>query len=768
VSAVLLHTFAAAAPGLAWGRIPELGRQDAAEAGAELLLEVEINGVTAPGPRVFVRRGGRFYADVNDLSAWRIQAPQSGRLVIDGEIYAPLDALPGLEAAVDESRQVLRLTIPPELFAPTLLAAPSPTPRPSPAILTGFLNYDLALQDVRRLDAATAYLESGVSDDWGLAMNTLTVDTSRGRTEVLRLDSFFLREDPLHLTRLVVGDTLTRGAGWARPVRFGGVRFGTDFGLQPSLVTFPIPAFAGRAALPSQVELFVDDALRFQGKVDQGPFTMDRAPVMTGAGELTVVVRDILGVERRVTQSYYVSPQLLRRGLSEFSVEAGAERRAYGLRSFDYGPPFVAGSYRRGLQDWLTIESRAELGTGVQNLGLGAAAVWPRVGEFGLSAAASVGDAGDGAALRAYAARVTRSWSLSAVYERATADYRQLGVQRPSEQVREQIQLAGGLSLGRAGSLTAAHAELRSGDGVRTAVSSFNYGVTLGRRVFINGFALRTRADGQDAQTTVGVGVTVPFGVRSSAYAQVAGGDASLEYRRYPPTDQGFGYRLAVRTGQNEQQQADVTWRGQPLEATLQVARDGGRTNGRLLASGGVMALAGEVRAARRIEGGVAVVEVPGQPDVRIYQDNRAVARTGADGRALVPSLRSYEPNSLRLDMADVPLGTRLDTDTVTVTPRSYGGVIARFGLSQERSATLVVRLPDGAPLEPGVELTDGEGRQAGYSGYEGEVFVTSVREGMVLYAHRSEGPCRIREPAPPPGEVLPRIGPLTCEAVGP
>lgn len=729
----------------------------------ELLLDVEINGLAQGAPSVILRSAGRLFANVRDFAAWRILPPEQGRLQISGEDYAPLDLEQGLRAEVDEARQALKLTVEAHRFAATQLQPEPVRTPPSPAVLTGFLNYDVALHDVRRLDAASGYFEGGLSDDWGLLMNTLIADANRDDTDVVRLDTFYLREDPVRLTRLFVGDALTRGAAWAPPVRFGGVRFGSDFGLQPGFVTFPTPTFAGRAALPSQVELFVNDALRFQGEVDAGPFTLNRAPVLTGAGELTVVVRDLLGVERRVTQSYYVSAQLLRRGLQEFSFEAGAEREDYGLRSFAYGEPFIAGSFRRGVRDWLTLETRGELGARVQSVGLGAAAVWPGVAEFGLAGAASTGRNGPGGRLRAYASRITPRWSLSLAYERSTRDFRHLGVSRPQDLVREQLQLSGGLTFGRLGSFTAAYAELRTGEGVRTEAGSLNYGVTWRERLFFNGFALRTVMEGQGAETTVGVGLTIPFGGRSSAYAQIDRRNSTVEYRRRPPSDQGFGYRVAARGGDGAQQQAELTWRGEPLEATLQIAREDGRLDGRLLASGGLMAVAGEVRATRRIEGGVALVEVPGQADVRIYHDNRPVARTNAEGRAVIPTLRSFEPNTLRLELSDVPLGARLEDDTLIVTPRRFGGVRARFGLAQEQGAALLVRLPDGAPLEAGIRVTGPGDELAGFSGYGGEVFVTSAREGMVLDVHRPAGRCRVTIPSWPPQEILPTLGPLTC-----
>lgn len=549
-------------------------------------------------------------------------------------------------------------------------------------------------------------------------------------------------------------------------MRFGGLRFGSEFGLQPGLVTFPTPAFLGRATLPSAVELYVNDALRYQGQVQEGPFQLNRAPTVTGAGEMTVVVRDALGVERQVTTGYYVSPGLLRPGLSDFSLEVGAVRRDYGLRSNAYGQAFVAGAWRRGLSERLTIESRVELSEKVHNAGAGFTAVLPGLGEFGASAAISNGPDGSGTVGRLHASRVTPRWSISASYELRSRGFSQLGATPLDREVEEQLQLAGGLSFGRYGSLTAAIMDLRFDDGVRNRVSTLSYGLTLGERWFVNAFLLRSEVDNQPTVTTVGVSLTVPLGGRDSAYLQADQRSFSAEYRRHPPSASGFGYRAAVRAGDDRNLQADATWRTDFGEATLQTAYERSHLGARLLASGGLVAIGGEVHASRRIEGAVGLVEAADFPNVRIYQDNRLVARTGDDGRAIIPSLLPYQPNAIRLDMTDVPLEAPLASDAISLVPRQLGGVTARFALSEGRGATLVVRLPDGGLLEPGVKLVGADGAEV-YSGFDGEVFLPHATEGATLTAERTAGRCVLRTPPLPVGERLPRLDPVACTPQG-
>ena len=112
---------------------------------------------------------------------------------------------------------------------------------------------------------------------------------------------------------------------------------------------------------------------------------------------------DALGRERVVGAPFYASPLLLRPGLSDFTIAAGATRRNFTRESFDYGEAFVLGAYRRGLNDWATAETRVELSANLTLLGAGIAVARPWFGEFSARAAFS-----DGRDSGAFVARVGR------------------------------------------------------------------------------------------------------------------------------------------------------------------------------------------------------------------------------------------------------------------------------------------------------------------------------------------------------------------------
>src|SRR6185369_11021604 len=145
-------------------------------------------------------------------------------------------------------------------------------------------------------------------------------------------------------------------------VRFGGIRWARNFAVVPNLVTFPLPTLEGSAALPSTADILLDGNTVRQGlAVAPGPFAITYLPAISGDGRINLVVRDPAGVQTIISRDFYVSPRLLTPGLSDFSFEAGALRRDYGLTSDGYGPLFVAGAWRQGATPSLTLGGRLEL-----------------------------------------------------------------------------------------------------------------------------------------------------------------------------------------------------------------------------------------------------------------------------------------------------------------------------------------------------------------------------------------------------------------------
>lgn len=150
-------------------------------------------------------------------------------------------------------------------------------------------------------------------------------------------------------------------------------------------MTYPLPAFAGEAAVPTSLDLFINGYKSSTTELQPGPYTLTNVPFINGAGEAVVVTTDALGRQVSTTLPFYVTSSLLQKGLSDFSVAAGSLRRDYAVEDFSYGTGVASASLRHGLSDSFTLETHVET---AQSLLLGGLGGNMRLGTFGVLNAA--------------------------------------------------------------------------------------------------------------------------------------------------------------------------------------------------------------------------------------------------------------------------------------------------------------------------------------------------------------------------------------------
>src|SRR5262249_29644408 len=146
--------------------------------------------------------------------------------------------------------------------------------------------------------------------------------------------------------------------------------------------------------------------------VSAGPYQINNLPLLTGCGTARVVMQDAAGREVEASLPYFVSPTLLRQGLTDYTLEAGFPRLNYATESNDYlGKPVASGGVRHGVFDWLTLEGHGEAGAGVLNAGAGAITSLASWGVISVAASASRFDERFG--FQGYAALDTQLWGVT-------------------------------------------------------------------------------------------------------------------------------------------------------------------------------------------------------------------------------------------------------------------------------------------------------------------------------------------------------------------
>ncbi len=383
-------------PALAWAQT--------APAGEPLYLEVFINGQPTGLIANFVQRPGqRLAITVTELAELRIR---SDRVPVDPNGLVDLDRYSGLSYQYDHVQQTIRIEISDQGRTPFVVdTAVRREARPTDADTTGaVMNYTLfgSTNAEPRDFAATWRLRPSFSagfdarafGPFGVFSQSALINSVTTTTHGARLESTWSYSNADSLTTYRAGDVISGGLSWTRSVRLGGFQVQRNFGLRPDLVTLPMPQYSGSAALPSTIDVFVNNVRGYSGTVPAGPFQIQNLPVMSGAGNQSIVVQDALGRQTVINQPFYSSSKMLAGGLLDFSVESGFTRREYGVRSDVYDKSASAsGSLRYGLNDWLTLEGHAE---GSSSLANGGAGVNLLLASWGVASLAVAGSRGDG------------------------------------------------------------------------------------------------------------------------------------------------------------------------------------------------------------------------------------------------------------------------------------------------------------------------------------------------------------------------------------
>jgi outer membrane usher protein len=746
-------------------------------------LEVSINGARA-GNWVLMERAGVLYAPADAFDEWRLNRdPRAPALMQRGQAWYPLASLPGYGARFNPAEQSLQLNFSPGAFATTRLGRPeADRPAVTKPLTTVFANYDVSytrsdLRGVSATDDLGALTELGLSGSAGVLTNTSVIrnvanDPGTAYSPGLRrLETTFTRDFPERNASLRLGDSTTRTGAWGRSIYFGGIQWATNFTLSPGYITQPIPTIGGQSRAPSTVELYINDALRQTSQVPTGPFTIDNFPQITGSGQARIVVRDLLGRETVLVQDFFSSAALLKKGLSDWSVEAGAVRRNLGIDSANYGEGFASGLWRHGMSNAVTLETRAEASEHTQGAGLGLAVALP-FDLLGQVAAAGSRDelAGNGHQWLAS----LEHWSLRHGFtfrtEAASREYRQIG-QDDALPYRRQWLASYTYARPELGHLGLGYGKVDMYDTGPITTYSANYSIRVGAQSSLTVSATRVYGEGASARS-VGFSLLIPLDGRITASAATTHHAGRTE--GYVSASKGLGLEAGSawralaghRTGENYGE-GGYYYQGSRGLLTADASASESQSTVRLGAQGGLVFADGQLFASRKVQDSFALVEVPGYPDVGVGFQSSVLTRTDAGGKALVPQLLPYRANSIRLDPSELPINAELDNIEMVVVPPNRSGVKVTFPVRSGRGALVRIVLDDGQPAPAGAEIELAGDSKEFFVARRGEAFVTGLKDKNRLRLKWQGQQCELDVELPPgkPDDIA-RVGPYVCAGV--
>lgn len=787
-------------------------------------LEVNVNTVAISDLVRFAVRDSEIWADRDALAAMGLRAeaiPQAAW----NQAYVQLNSLSGVLTAYDALRQRLDLRVPVDLLgrntthtvgtasrflgeANDANAEPSnAADGPTEFAGTGFvLNYDAYLQ---HHDASARNTTLNAWSEWryfrpeGVFSSTMLSRWSTqssgasgaGGPAHLRLDSTWRREFVGKTTTLTLGDTVTSAPTWSRPVRMGGIRIGTDFGLQPYQTTGPVARFEGQAALPSFVDLYVDGMLQDQLRVLPGTFTIESALPVSGAGIANLVITDSTGQQRTIDVPIYGTAALLRKGLRDWSLEMGALRRAYGRESFSYASGMVgSGTWRQGMTDALTLEAHTQWGGGIRLFGAGAVQkLGTNAGIANASLSTSHSPEGVGRMATLGYQRIARPWNFSAQSSRATHVYRDLSALSGTSQMRASDRIFMGYSKG-SWDMGAMLMRQQDREGREVNLSSISLGRQFGNRSrWTLGF-MRSRSSSTQNHVSLTFSIPIDRSITFNAQAQ-RGSDgltAGWQASKSAAQEESWSWRVAqsglggagsqgVRRGGRSSHfgATRVSPIGQLSANVDHVAGVAGLPSSTALGasfSGSAVLMDGRVFASRFIDDAFALVSSAGLPGIPVRLENRPVGQTDEQGHLLVSRLNANQRNQLSIDILDLPYDVSASSTSRVAVPQRMGGANVVFSLQKVISARASIKDARGVPLAIGAAISVEPDAAAPSSsrdlmnvypriGHDGAVFIENPVPGATLKVHLADrSTCRVQIPVLPASTQGPvHLGTLVC-----
>ncbi len=738
-----------------------------------VLVRMNINGASINKTiMVLQTKDKKWWLPAEILRTSRVQLPESQPKHFNGSDFYSVKDIGVEKINFDESSQTLDIQFSASVFQITRLQPDTSAISDTYSEHSGlFINYDFLIEQNPVGLRQNIFSELGYAAGPGVATSSYAYMQFGETGQHLRLDTTYTIDRPVDRASWRLGDTISRpGSMLGRPARFGGLQYSTNFLTQPGLIITPMTTLGGQAALPSTLDLYVNNVMQSSRQVPPGPFSVSTAPIVAGDGEVSMRVRDIAGREEIISQRFYASTALLAPGLSDFSFEGGFLRQNFGRESNDYGDFFGSGSYRIGLSPTLTAEGSAQVQQGgLTSFSGGITSAFAGVGTATIALAYSHSSAGDGLQSLLGFERRSGRHSFALRTQIASENFRQVGVD--TAQIIRRLDTAfWGYRLEGLGSVSLSYLSQQANNNRSAEIYSASFSTLRYSWGTFVVSAMQSRAE--TSQSSIYFLWVLPLEREVSASVMHLRGpnqqdQTIFQANKSLPPGEGVGYRLQAAV--NASQQAAVYGQNRYGLSRLEVAELNGQTSARASVTGAIARLENQWFLTQRINSSYGLVKIPGLNNVRVYVDNQLASRTNSDGYAFLPRLHPYVRNHVSIDQFDLPIDATIDALNVRPVPAWRSGVVIDFPVRQQAAATLNLVQADGNPVPAGALIRMNQADNIFAVGREGLTFVSGLEKENQLTVSWGSRRCKVLLPFTAPTEiVIPHLGEFICRELDP
>ncbi|ELY4060847.1 fimbrial biogenesis outer membrane usher protein [Cronobacter sakazakii] len=666
------------------------------------------------------------------------------------------EQVPGAKSSFDFSKLQLDITLP-----QTVLRDESVQGVPEeewddgiPAIIS---NYQLSGQQYLKKgesteDSTYANLTNGVNIGAWRYRNNSAISNSEGWQSITNYV-----ETAIHTLKseLTVGDSSTPGDVFDS-LLIRGVQLSSDDDMLPDQLNGFAPIIRGIAKSNARVTVRENGYVIYQRSVPPGPFVISDLASVSDGGKLDVVVTEADGSETHNTLAYSSVPQLLRTGQMKYNLSAG--RYMSGTSSFEHKPDVIQAVISRGLPLNTTLYGGAQYHDRYRAFSLGLGMDMKSLGGIAADLTESKGRRGnsqeaDGKMIRlTYRNYIPDSDTQIQVDNRYyTGDYLSFSDWATAEDLfadtrrRREYNLSINQSLDDTNSFYTTLSRSENMDNSVSRMWQIGWNGSLKTVSFSLAYSMsrsesEARWDKQLALTlSIPLSETFPTTQPMVNYTTTSGLERDLNNQLGingkvgDSQDMHWNTQLsyAAKHGESSTKSGSAGFDYQGNYGDLNVTYNADQNNYiSWNASGSVVGHRHGVTFGRNSTGSMALVSIPGVPDVPL--EGGQDLHTDSRGYALATDLRSYHRNSLSVDTQKAGKDIDFASTSTQLVPTKDAVVLAEFTAIRGRKAVFTINykgevLPFGTRAH--IEGMD----NAYYVGDKGQVYLNAVPDKGIL-----------------------------------
>lgn len=729
-----------------------------------------------------------------ELGLDKSKLPAENQLKIVGNCVDFAAAVPDSKIDIDLSSLAASISIP-QLYMGRKVAGyvdPSEWDR---GVNAGFIMYDTNLNKSDNNGSSSTQFYSSLNSglnvaDWRLRYNASynhgKSDGSESTREYQSISTYAQRDITPLKSQLTVGEYFTPSEVFDS-VPFIGAQLASDDRMLPDSQRGFAPDIRGVAETNARVRVKQNNNVIYETNVAPGPFEINDLYNTGYAGDLNVEITEADGRVKSFLVPYASVSQLVRPGVSRYSVTAGQYRD----EDLEKEPSFVQGTYQYGVNNYITAYTGSVIAESYLS-GLGGLAFSTPVGALALDVTLShatnlpdsLGD--DQSSMSGQSYRLTYSKLLEATatnmtlaaYRFNSEDYLSLrdfaqiwgGSDRylNDSRQRNRYQLSVNQPVGKRGSLFFSGSKQNYWN-QSASDTSYQAGYNTGFEWGSIGLSVsRTQDEDGDFNNTYLLSVSVPIGLRSghsmslstninysdsqnnnlqTSLSGTAGEQREVSYNVYGSGSQSDGDRSSSTGG-------SVTYNSPLAVYSASVSDGDGYKQGSVGARGSLVAHPGGINFSQNQSETMAVVEAKGAQGAAIASS--VGAAVGDNGYAVVGGLTPYRHNEVELDPKGTSKDIELQVTSQSVAPRAGAVVMLKYPTTTGAPVLMQVMRDDGELVPLGAEVLDSKGNNLTMVGQGSKIYLRGlVPKGELIakWGDSSGQRCRIEYQLPEQAE---------------